>query len=344
MFQVKHTNTISRVRILFGVLVAAILFSPSPVTAQGYDDAFEMRSKLKVEVQYADYGEYEYPEPILYQYGLSPYQQRYPYIVNFPERRGLIKFSRLVSSETVLGFKYQFSDLREDVKQHLFETKLTKTLDIGIIGIAAAQLLRDSRGFSAVQYGTGISWEPNAITLFQGDIQYYYRGDAASSVGGRLGTANARLKFRQVLTLSTALQAEYSFYNAAGNSLKFNSQSLALWLSQFFKTQTAIHVNGRFYTNTMGIQSFSPSLEIAQYIDWATVLWLKFRYYTNESRNVSFGEQGVYIPNGLRSTSVSAQVNHELTPSLLVYGKYRYYKSNLNIQMNTYLTGLVYSF
>ena len=64
----------------------------STLSAQGYDDTFDMRNKIKVEFQYADYWEYEYPEPIVFRYGVQDYTQNLPYLVNFPEKRGLIKF------------------------------------------------------------------------------------------------------------------------------------------------------------------------------------------------------------------------------------------------------------
>ena len=88
----------------------------------------------------------------------------------------------------------------------------------------------------------------------------------------------------------------------------------------------------------------APSLEVAQYLDWATVLWLKYRYYRNESDNVSLGEQSIIVPDGLRSSAFSIQLNREMSEVLLLYAKYRYYKSNLAIQMNTYMAGVVYSF
>ena len=137
---------------------------------------------------------------------------------------------------------------------------------------------------------------------------------------------------------------EYFFYDASGENLRFKSHALSLWLSQFLPTQTAIHGNIRFYDNSMGIRSWAPSIEIAQYLNWATILRLKYRYYTNRSENVSLGEEEIIIPDNLKSHAVSVQINREFTSDLLVYGKYRYYQSNLDIEMNTYLVGMVYSF
>jgi hypothetical protein len=115
-------------------------------------------------------------------------------------------------------------------------------------------------------------------------------------------------------------------------------------LSQFLPTQTAVHGNLRLYDNSMGIRSMAPSLEIAQYLNWATILRVKYRFYANDSENVHLGEEEVIIPDNLKSHAVSVQLNREMTPDLLVYAKYRYYKSNLRIEMNTYLLGFVYSF
>jgi len=337
MFQVKHRHTLF-LFIALGILPSSALF------AQGYDDAFEMKNKLKVELQYADYGEYEYPEPILYRYGVSEYRQLEPYIANFPEKRALVKFTRLVGENSALSIKYQYSDLKQDVRQHLLEAKITQTMSDEAIGLVSVQYLRDSRGYSAFQGGAGALWDISVLTSIQGDVQYFYRGPDATIVGGRMGTVNARMKFRQVLTLSTALQFEYSFYDAKAEGLKFDSHTAALWLSQFLPTQTAVHLNMRYYTNTMGIRSIAPSIEVAQYIDWATTLWLKYRYYKNRSDNVSLGEQSIIVPDGLRSSSASIQVNREMGLDLLLYAKYRYYSSNLHVEMNTYMLGAVYSF
>jgi hypothetical protein len=337
MFQLKQRHTL--LLLSFLMVVPAAL-----VRAQGYDDAFEMKSKLKVELQYADYGEYEYPEPILYHYGVAEYRQVEPYIANFPEKRALLKYTRLVGENTSVGVKYQYSDLKADAKEHFFETRITQNLSESTIGLLSLEFLRDSRGYSAFQGGTGALWDISALTSIQGDVQYFYRGPEAAVVGGRMGTVNARLKFRQVLTLSTAMQTEYVFYTASGDAIKFRSHTIAVWLSQFLPTQTAVHLNARYYTNSMGIQSLAPSIELAQYIDWATTVWLKYRSYRNKSDNVSLGEQSIIIPDGLRSTSFSAQLNREMSRELLLYAKYRYYKSNLHLQMNTYMLGVVYSF
>ena len=337
MFQLKHPHTV----LLLSLLMAA---SVPVVRAQGYDDAFEMKSKLKIELQYADYGEYEYPEPIFYRFGVSDYRQLEPYIANFPEKRALIKYSRLVSDNTSVGVRYQYSDLKADARQQFLETKVTQNLSESTVGILSLQFLRDSRGYSAFQGGTGALWEMSALTSIQGDVQYFYRGPEAAIVGGRMGTANARVKFRQVLTLTTALQTEYTFYTASGEAVKFTSHTIAVWLSQFLPTQTAVHLNARYYTNSIGIQSIAPSIEIDQSIDWATTVRLKYRYYQNKSDNVSLGEQSIIIPDGLRSSSFSLQGDREMSHDLLLYAKYRTYGSNLHVRMNTYLVGMVYSF
>lgn len=329
-------------RVIVGIAVA-VLATPS-IRAQGYDDTFEMRSKLKVEFQYTDYSEYEYPEPILFNYGVTPYVQNQPYIVNFPEVRGLIKYSRLVGERTALSFKYQYSSLREDVSVHYLEGKVTRTLSEPLVGLLSFSYLNDTRGFGAVQGGAGLMWEPHVLTTLSADGQYYYRNPSATPVGGQMASINLRLKVRRVLTLSTAAFAEYMYYDAHGDFISFHSHAIAVWLSQFLPTQTAVHVTARLYTNTAGIDSFAPSLEVAQYLNWATVLWLRFRYYQNRSENVSFGEEGVIIPNGLISRAASVQVNRDFRSDLLVYAKYRFYWSNLGISMHTYMVGTVWSF
>jgi hypothetical protein len=326
------------------VTVAGALLCPHLALCQGYDDSFEMRSKLKVELQYADYSEYEYPEPVLFGYGISPYVQNEPYVVNFPEWRGLIKYTRLFGAKTAVSMKYQFSDIKAGITGHYFEGKVTRTLSSKATGLLSGAYLYDSRGFGAFQGGGGLSWEFSPITLAQVDAQYYHRGSSAAALGGKMGSLNLRAKFRQVLTISTALMTEYSYYNASGDAITFQSHNAAVWLSQFLPTQTAVHASLRLYTNTAGIRSFSPSLEIGQYLNWATVLLLKFRYYENKSDNVSFGEEGVLIPDGLISRTFSAQLNREMSATLLLYLKYRYYNSSLGVAMHTYMLGGVWSF
>jgi hypothetical protein len=303
-----------------------------------------MRNKLKVELQYADYWEYEYPEPIIFRFGVQDYTQNLPYLVNFPEKRGLVKFTRMIGSNTAVSIKYQFSDIRDDVDQHMGEFKITRSLANNLVGLIGGQLINDSRGFNNYQYGAGLRWDISALTIIQGDVQVYHRGEDAEPVGGRLQSLNIRMKIRQVLTLSTALFFEYQLYDASGDQIQFTSHAGSVWLSQFLPTQTAIHANIRLYYNSIGIQSMAPSLEIAQYVNWATVIRAKYRYYANESDNVSLGEQRVIIPDNLKSHTISLQLNREINPDLELYGKYRYYKSNLNIEMNTYLIGFVFSF
>jgi hypothetical protein len=340
MSQVRRLH----IRVLLPATCLLWLVATDPLAAQGYDDSFEMKSKLKVELQYADYSEYEYPEPILFSYGKSPYTQNDPYIVNFPERRYLLKFTHLLQPESQLGIRFQYSDIKQDCKQYFLEGKITRTTGETTTGFLSAMVLYDTRKYSSIQGGIGMMWEPTPLTSLQGDVQYYYRGAAAVALGGKMGSLNVRTKLRQVLTLSTAIQGEYTYYNADGDAVSFTSHTMAVWLSQFLPTQTAVHTLLRYYTNSLGIRSFSPSVEVAQVISWSTVLWLKFRYYTNESDNVSFGEEGVVVPDGLISRSYTIQLNQEVTSDMLVYGKFRYYNSSLSVAMNTYMLGVVYEF
>jgi hypothetical protein len=255
-----------------------------------------------------------------------------------------VEIVRLLNNRTALGIKYQFSDLKEDASQHFGELRVTRNLSESVIGLASTQFVRDTRGFSSFQAGAGGLWDINVLTSVQGDVQYYARGSEATAVGGSMGTWNFRVKARRVLTLSTAVQGEYIYYNASGDAISFRSHSAGIWLSQYLPTETAVHLHFRYYTNSMGIRSIAPSLEIAQYLNWATVLSLKLRYYENKSDNVSLGESDVIIPNGLRSRSVSVQLNREFGPARLAYAKYRYYTSSLSVQMNTFMIGVIYSF
>ena len=74
------------------------------------------------------------------------------------------------------------------------------------------------------------------------------------------------------------------------------------------------------------------------------MLHIKYRYYKNQSENVSLGEQNIIVPDGLKTHAFSMQIDHEFSTAVLLYSKYRYYNTNMNIQMNTYMLGFVYSF
>jgi hypothetical protein len=344
MSQVRLQHTPFQLVLLAPAIALSIAVTPTSVRSQGYDDAFEMRNKFKFELQYADYGEYEYPEPVIYQYGTSPYQQNQQYMANFPERRALLKFTRLIGERNQLGVRYQYSGIREDVEQHMAELKFTRSLSESVTGILAGQIQYDSRGFAGYQFGGGSLWEINALSTIQGDVQYFLRGANAEPVGGTMNTVNLRLKARQVVTLSTALQAEYIYYDAHGDLYTFHSHNISGWISQYLPSQTALHLSLRYYRNSMGISSIAPSVEIAQYLNWATTLWVKFRYYQNKSDNVSLGEKDVIIPDNLHSRAFSIQVNREMSAAWLLYVKYRYYASNLGVRMHTYMLGAVYAF
>ncbi|MCK5147748.1 hypothetical protein KAR48_13400 [bacterium] len=328
----------------FIVVLIVVISMSMPLFSQGYDDSFEMKNKVKVELQYADYGEYEYPEAILFRFGLQEYYQLRPFLANFPERRSLIKFTRTVGAKTAIGVKYQFSDIREDVNSHLTEAKVTTSIRPGLTALVGVQMIYDERGFKAWQPGVGMRWDLSAATTLQADAQYYTRGEDAVDIGGSLGSLNLRCKLRQVLTVSTAMMLEYLFYDADGEAIEFTSHTVSLWLSRFFHTQTAVHLNLRFYDNSLGIQSMAPSIEIGQYLNWATILRFKYRYYNNKSNNISLGESDIVVPDGLKTHAASLQLNRELNSELLGYLKYRYYKSNQGVVMNTYLLGFVYSF
>ncbi|MBN2415381.1 hypothetical protein JXO52_06045 [bacterium] len=324
--------------------IVALIAVSGTLLAQGYDDTFEMKNKVKLEYQYSDYFRYEYPEPVLFYYGVSDYRQDQPYIANFPEHRSLVKFTRTIAGANAFSGKYQYSLLRKGVVSNLFDGKFTATLSKDLIMVAGCQLIDDSRDFSAWQPGVGIRLQMGPLTILQADIQYYMRGKEAVALGGALNSLNLQMKLRQVLTMSTAVMLEYVYYDADGDSLTFTSSTWSLWLSQFLPTQTALHLNLRYYGNSAGIWSLAPSLEIAQYLTWATVLRLKYRYYTNSSDNVSLGESDIIIPDNLRSNAVSLQCNHEFGSGLEIYGKYRYYLSNKDVEMNTLLAGVVYTF
>jgi hypothetical protein len=81
-------------------------------------------------------------------------------------------------------------------------------------------------------------------------------------------------------------------------------------------------------------------LEIDQYLNWASTLTLRARYYRGIPEDPM---QLAALKGGkFNSWSLSGIISHQLFAETIVMLKYRYYWSDQDIQMNTYLIGLQY--
>ncbi|MFH1862124.1 MAG: hypothetical protein ABH878_04855 [bacterium] len=294
-------------------------------------------TQVKLEYQYTDYLDYTYPNPILFEYPNQQYTQPLPYILDFPENRALARVTQGLSFNDELQLKYQYSDLAEDVFQDLFNVKYTRNLSASADVHVSGQLTRGSGEFlgKMIELGGKVDWA--GFFLVSGSYSYYT--NKVDTAGGSSSDAHSfELKLRQSLTRSTAFQARHNYFFASGEKADFVSNTLTFWLSQYLPTKTAIHLEWREHWDTAELHSSSPSIELDQYLSWATVLSLRGRYY--------YGKPG--DPTALASLkgdhfesySLSAVLSHLLFAETTVMLKYRYYWSDQDIKMNTYLIGL----
>jgi len=88
----------------------------------------------------------------------------------------------------------------------------------------------------------------------------------------------------------------------------------------------------------MDTRSYSPALEIVHYIDWDVIARLSYRYYHNKPQEEEFLQR---IKGGSFSThALSAILDYSFSVNTRVQLKYRYYTSDQNVDMNTYLISL----
>jgi len=294
-------------------------------------------TQVKLEYQYTDYLDYTYPSPILFEYPNQDYRQPVPYIADFPENRALAKVSQGFGINGVLHTKYQYSDLDRNKWQQLFNLKYVRNLSSSTEAHVAGQITTGSDNFlgKMIEVGGKVDWA--GFVLLEGTYAYY--SNKANTTGASSGDAHSiELKLRQALSRSTALQVKYGYFFSGGNAPDFFSNTLTIWLSQYLPTKTAVHLEWREHWNGQHYRSWSPGLEIDQYLSWAMVFSLRGRFYQGlpEDPIQLQSLQGAKFD----SYSVSAILSHHLLAETVVMLKYRYYWSDQDIRMNTYLIGL----
>jgi len=93
-----------------------------------------------------DYLDYEYPNPIFFEYPGQDYRQPAPYIVDFPENRGAGQVSRAWASMTFCMSSTSIRSGREQWQQ-LFNAKYVRNLSASTEAHIAAQITRGSGKF-----------------------------------------------------------------------------------------------------------------------------------------------------------------------------------------------------
>jgi hypothetical protein len=330
------TYTVFILILCFPLIIFAQLLGP------GY------QTVVKFEYQYSDYFNYTYPDPIHFEYPDNVYIQPSPYISSFPEHRFLAKISQYFGFFTNLGLRYQRGILDENIQQNIYNAKLSHELsDLYSIAGAYQYMQLDSRESDTLSY-SGHMAELSGKFNFAGAIYIepsyayysssYFSPEAVSGGGNFIG-----LKLRQALSPALAVQLKYNylvvdFTSTSGQEDYYHANTITLWLSQWLPTQTAVHMLGRYYRDSYKTVSFSPGVEVVQYVKWNIILHLAYRYYHNKPAVMSFLER--IRGDSFTTNAVSAILDYRFTANTKIALKYRFYTSNQNIDMNTYLISL----
>ena len=95
---------------------------------------------------------------------------------------------------------------------------------------------------------------------------------------------------------------------------------------------------GRFYWDSYKTYSISPGFEVIQYVKWNVILHLSYRFYHNKPTL----ESSLQRITGTSFTTNAASVilDYRVSANTTIGLKYRFYTSNQDIDMNTYLISL----
>ncbi|RJP73341.1 MAG: hypothetical protein C4524_14755 [Candidatus Zixiibacteriota bacterium] len=320
----------------FRRICAAALCLWGAAAAQAGSFSIGNFTQVKLEYQYTDYFNYAYPSPILFEYPGHEYRQPLPYIADFPENRVLGRVSQGLGINDVLQVKYQYSQLDEATNQELFNAKYTRNVTDNTEAHVSGQVTRGTGGFLGRMIEAGGKVDFAGFTL--ADVSYGYYYNTVDSLPGSSDAHSLELKLRQSVSRSTALQVKYGYYFVDGDQGDFFSNTLTFWVSQYLPTKTAVHAEWRENWNGMQYRAWSPSLEVDQYLSWGTILTLRGRYYRGLPKDPVQLETitGDYF----ESWSLSGLLSHRLFAETTVMVKYRYYWSDEDIEMNTYLLAL----
>ena len=288
-------------------------------------------TQVKLEYQYTDYLKYTYPNPILFEYPNQQYTQPLPYIADFPENRTLLRIIQGLGFNDEMEFRYQYSDLNENDYQDLFFLKYQRNLTASADVHVSGQLTRGTSEFLGKMIEVGGKYDWAGFFLASGSYAYYTNESDTSDSDAH----SFQLKLRQSLTNTTAFQVRHDWFYTAGEKSDFTNNTLSFWLSQWLPTKTAVHLEYRYHWDTTDLKSYSPGIEIDQYLSWATILKIRGRYYYGKPGDPSALES--LMGDHFESYSLSAILSYYLFAETNVSLKYRFYWSDQDIEMNTYL-------
>ena len=331
-----------KLKIVFIFFLPLFAFNANDADSQLLGSGYQ--TVIKTEYQYSDYFKYTYPDPVLFEYPDQLYYQPAPFIASFPEHRFLTRITQYFGFKTSLGLRYQWSQLDNNNSQSFYNFRLDHELNDQFSIMGSYQFMNLNNTSDPLDY-SGHTFEVGGKFNFAGAVHIepgfgYYTSGYFSPNAKRGGGYTAMLNLRQALSRTTALQVKYyylkiDYTTELEQNEKFDSNTLTIWLSQYLPTETALHLSGRFYWNSQQTQSFSPGIEAIQYIDWKTILHLSYRYYKNRPKAESFLQR---INDDTFSThAISAILEYSLSANRKMQFKYRFYTSDQNVQMNTYL-------
>lgn len=324
---------------LWTAFISTVFFSSTffyPVTA--YSQILFHSTRIKAEYQYSDYFEYAYPDPIYFEYPDVQYTQLKPYIAEFPEHRFLFRIIQNFDYRTALNIKYQFSDLDIDSRQNLYAANIARDINDQLTVSLGAQYTDIQNELTGWMYEGGFRYDFAGFTMVQPHF-YYYSNKDVSFAANKSSAYSYSLLVRQAVNEITALQLKYTHFNSKGTRTTFNSNTLTGWYSRYFYTETALHLSFRYHWNSEKVKAYSPEIEVVHYLNWASIVRLMYRYYESKQDNTA----NTVIP--IKRVSISSHaaacvLEYLLFPRVTVFAKYRFYISNQNVKMNTYLLGI----
>ena len=328
---------------------------------------FDYYTKVKFEYQYSDYLDYGWPSQIYFDYALRyAFQQPNPLLASFPEHRGLTRITQAFGPKLETDLMYHYSFLgetywvddygttykwekREDLYNGGFKYKVSDSFSLtgtGQYSISTGNQLSDSTAVTADLTGwmidvgcdydfAGFFKVVPSISLFFNEID-----------GTETNAQSYNLKIRQSLGNTTAAQLKYSYFNSdavgAQEGLKYHT--VTLWLSQWLETQTAVHLLYRYHADNLDAESGGPGLEISQYVDWATTLTVSYRNYimTNDDPESNFSK--TLSGDKFASDAYSLILSRTFWAETVLTMKYRFYTTNQDVRMNTYLLSIEHVF
>ena len=344
------------------IIVISFILIPRSVLAIGLN--FDYYTKVKFEYQYSDYEEFKWQPYIEYNFGKHEYTQPNPFLNSFPEHRGLTKITQGFGQNFELQLMYHYSYQGKEYyyddtgNQGVFDTEegfynargeymVNNNLTVnGTIQYSEAtaglldantRKVADLRGWMG---DFGFIYDFGGFFKIEQSISLFY--NKVDDIDGGYVNSNAQsynLKLRQALSHTTATQVKFNYFNsdpvAEEKGLRYGT--FTWWISQWLPTESAVHFNLRYHKDNQGITSFGPGIEVSHYLNWATILTLSYRNNKMISDNPESDFYEVVRKGSFHSNAFTAMVTRTIWGDTIFVLKYRYYTTNQNISINTYM-------